>query len=788
MALRASLNPSQPISGTSLSGFGISLDSGADTTGSPPLYSSSLGPGTVPDGSGTSQVTAFVLGAQAHRIELADGSACGQGDVRWYGARFYLDPAYWNTVLASSAEADSGYVMMQVVCDDANRGGSTYAPPMQLAAQYDSGAGRFMWHFWNYLDQSSDTPVLLGNGYTRPDAVLEQFPVTTGWVQIEIGITYSTTKAGGGSQQIWVNGVQLGTTHSVKTLFVNSGGLPAEVYGKFGLYGTETVNPKRTAFQSYKIGDARADVLPSAAPTPPSIVRYQGTPDYETPSFGTVDQAFSSPVTSGSLLHATVFWDSSTGARCTGVVDSLGNTWTQAVAAVTDTADSTSAALWNCTNAKPGATTVQASFSVPVVNRGLVVEERVMAVPVVLRAATGQAGLNAVVTDSMTSGVITAGAGDIVIGSLLALAASGAPVAGSGFTGRQSASSAIVTEDLIQQAAGQVAATFTNTGAAQHYIAFVAAYKAAASIQSGSSTLALSGTGVLLFGTPLHGTSTLALSGAGVLTVTGYGSVSTNPTIAGFPEPGNRPPRILIQVSSLTGPSVRIMRIGPDGQAVPVRSGDPATLNSAAWIGYDYEAPYNAPVVYEAFPVNGVPSVVVAPAVTLKATRPWLVHPGVPSLSQPVTVKVLDDETMTSSGALHEVLGRDTPIPVTDGRRKTAAFTTLLKTATAGEATALEQLFYDTAPLLLQVLYPNQTEESVYRWVYIGDITQARKSTRFGDQSRIWTLPCREVSRPVGGIQSQRTWAVVMAECPTWADVMARYRTWRGVLTGIAGT
>ncbi len=267
---------------------------------------------------------------------------------------------------------------------------------------------------------------------------------------------------------------------------------------------------------------------------------------------------------------------------------------------------------------------------------------------------------------------------------------------------------------------------------------------------------------------------------------TADGSNSTDPALTATVDPTNSPPRVLLQIVNSTAASGQVLRYGPDGRAVAVRAGDPATLSSGVWVGYDVEAPFNQPVHYEFAPTSGAH--LTSATVTLQVAGPWFIHPGVPDLSQPITVKLLDEETLASGGGLHPVLGRATPIPVTDGMRKSAAFQMLLKTGGADARAALDQLFMDTAPLLLQVVYPDQTGESVYQWVSVGEIRRGRKSLVFGDTTRIWTLQCTEVARPVGGIRSQRTWTDVMAECPTWNDVLQRYQTWRGVLTGIQGT
>lgn len=259
------------------------------------------------------------------------------------------------------------------------------------------------------------------------------------------------------------------------------------------------------------------------------------------------------------------------------------------------------------------------------------------------------------------------------------------------------------------------------------------------------------------------------------------------PKIVTSPDPGNNPPRMLLQILHAgTATSGQILRYGPDNQPVPVRQGDPATLSSGAWVGYDYEVPYNQPARYEFVPSTG--SRLVSDTTQLNVTQAWLVHPGVPSLSCPVTVKLLDDETMRGSGGLHDVLGSEYPVPVTGLRRKAPAFQMLLRTATKAERDGLDQLFYDEAPLLLQAVYPNQTDESEYRWIWAGDISRGRVAPQvYANGSRVWTLPCTEVARPLGGIRAQRTRATLMLECATRADTMAKYKTRRGALTGIPG-
>jgi hypothetical protein len=265
------------------------------------------------------------------------------------------------------------------------------------------------------------------------------------------------------------------------------------------------------------------------------------------------------------------------------------------------------------------------------------------------------------------------------------------------------------------------------------------------------------------------------------------GDGDDTPGITAVPEPGNYPPRVRLEITKAAGSATgQVLRTGADGRAVPVRQGDPATLTAGAWVGYDYEIRYNQLARYEWVPTTGAR--LTSSDVRLDVANPWLIHPGIPALSCPVIVKLIDDEVIRGSGGLHDVLDSPYAVPVSNGGRKAPNFQVILKTLTKAERDALDQLFFDQAPLLLQMVYPAFTDESEYRWVWFGDISRSRRSQVYADSCRIWGLPASEVARPLGGIRAQRSWADLLLECPTWAAVLAKYKTWRGVLTGIAGT
>jgi hypothetical protein len=278
------------------------------------------------------------------------------------------------------------------------------------------------------------------------------------------------------------------------------------------------------------------------------------------------------------------------------------------------------------------------------------------------------------------------------------------------------------------------------------------------------------------------------------------------PSIDVSADPTASPPRAVIFVNNCSGTTAQIYRTDPNGSQTPVRGGDPATLTSGQWTGSDYEMPYNQGVTYTVVPddLSTPASAVAAP---VESPQPWLIHPGVPALSLPVTGILLTDDQSNSGTALHAPLGRPDPIPVSDGARKTPAFQVSFRTGgeiysfpggftfpgvltfpgAQDQNDALKAILQDSAPLLLQIVYPF-TDITMYRWISIDRVTTARVTMLFGDQQRVWTLDCTEITRPAGGIAAQRTWADLVAECATWQDVIDKYPTWTGVITGIAGT
>lgn len=253
------------------------------------------------------------------------------------------------------------------------------------------------------------------------------------------------------------------------------------------------------------------------------------------------------------------------------------------------------------------------------------------------------------------------------------------------------------------------------------------------------------------------------------------------------PDPTNSPPRVRFDVTipAGTGGTVLIVRTDPDGRGYPVRLADPAAFVGTAWVGYDYETPYGASVSYAAAVTYLNPGTVtdnLAATTTLSVSDVWLVHPGIPALSMRLDkVTSTGDRLRPVSRGIFEAFGRPDPIIVTDGKRKSVQASLSVRTRTLSELAALIALTADCAVLLLNV--PASLGWGlVNEYVSFGDLGEAREVDIGADPYRITSGPYHVVSRPVGGSQSQRTWATVLAESATWQDVLNTRTTWSELL------
>ena len=285
-----------------------------------------------------------------------------------------------------------------------------------------------------------------------------------------------------------------------------------------------------------------------------------------------------------------------------------------------------------------------------------------------------------------------------------------------------------------------------------------------------------------------------------------------DPRLTLIPHPDGSPPEVELRLNWAGQASAQVQRLDPDGRWRPVRTGEPATLTGGLWIGHDVEASYGAPLGYRA--ISGSTIVVgVVPAqpgrgggfdpagftpagfdttspvpgspetnrVLLAVDRPWLVHPGSPSLSQPLEVRTLEPIVTAIRQATFQVVGRVNPVVVSQARSAAAYSMTVLTETLAGQQGLTDLLgdgstLYWNVPVTLGWGLPTG-------WVAVSDVQWEHQLTGYaGDPAKVWTLPLKIVDRPVGGQAQQWSCAALVAEQATCQDVLDHYESSRALL------
>jgi chitodextrinase len=264
------------------------------------------------------------------------------------------------------------------------------------------------------------------------------------------------------------------------------------------------------------------------------------------------------------------------------------------------------------------------------------------------------------------------------------------------------------------------------------------------------------------------------------------GTVTITPTV----QPTNVPPAIRLDITDTrSSPAhlLTIVRNNPDGTTAVVRTGDGTPLlmsnSGATTVGllYDYEAPYQAAVSYSTLEVPSA----VSGNVTLNVSVPWLVHPGIPSLSRPIQLLrgSLAQVTYKTTRGVFYPLGRTNAVVVTDGARKGGSSTVILRVTTPPDLSALMNLLADASPLLLNL--PSTTGYTFpTSYISPSDVTTAPTVTGLAvDPDMAVTIPFDVVDAPIGGNQAERTLADLMS-FPSLAVLAGAYPTLLAVLAG----
>lgn len=168
--------------------------------------------------------------------------------------------------------------------------------------------------------------------------------------------------------------------------------------------------------------------------------------------------------------------------------------------------------------------------------------------------------------------------------------------------------------------------------------------------------------------------------------------------------------------------------------------------------------------------------------ITPTLTSLWLKFPLRPFLNRAVAFCNWDPEVLPARGQVYEVLGRRTPVAVTEVRGS-RRFGMTLATVDADEADgiALSLSFGDVAYIqspgddVYCTLAKRNYPASLY--AFIGDVSLAHPM----GVTPPWVVdfPCTEVSAPDPALSgSGVTWQGIINGFATWADVQAQFGTW----------
>lgn len=176
---------------------------------------------------------------------------------------------------------------------------------------------------------------------------------------------------------------------------------------------------------------------------------------------------------------------------------------------------------------------------------------------------------------------------------------------------------------------------------------------------------------------------------------------------------------------------------------------------------------------------------------TLSPSKAWLIHPGQPSLSVPISstdrsavaVQNLGTITQASASTLHQILGQSLPIETHSGPRYGNTQQIALKARTAAHEAALNGILADSTPLLFRfpAAFDAGFDEGFYSF---GQVQRSRIAQRYGAELRQFVADITKVQQPTLTVQNTGwSWAALAAAFPTWQAVAAAYATWADVLT-----
>lgn len=213
-----------------------------------------------------------------------------------------------------------------------------------------------------------------------------------------------------------------------------------------------------------------------------------------------------------------------------------------------------------------------------------------------------------------------------------------------------------------------------------------------------------------------------------------------------------------------------------------VRGGAAVTVTGGAAAIDDYEFAAGQLNYYR---VTGAPGgVTFSTTITPAQTDVWIKSITRPFLNRALKIVDYGDVVRTSRAQTFPVIGRSTPVAVTDvqlARR----WDLTIKADTLAEADALDLVFASGDPMFIQPPATGRYAGVPGGYVVIGDVTRRKYGV---ESARRWfDLPLTEVAAPGPGVYGvPATWDTIVAEFGTWSNLLATFGTWQQVVDYIS--
>lgn len=242
--------------------------------------------------------------------------------------------------------------------------------------------------------------------------------------------------------------------------------------------------------------------------------------------------------------------------------------------------------------------------------------------------------------------------------------------------------------------------------------------------------------------------------------------------------------RLFIQAPS-SAATVTVTRTHPSNTIVNVRGMTLAPLSSNIFLGYDYEAPIGRDLRYQASAYDGGGSLIGQSSIetiTWNTSDTWLKDPLNPSRNIRVLMADPGEEAFDAPTGLNTILGRPTPIIVTEVRQS-ATGTLGILTLTDSDAGTLH-LLTSTGNILLVQTDPSFGLGNLY--FALQKIASDRVTPLGFLPERSWGLQYVETDVPVGvATGGDTTWALVLVGYATWNALLDTESSWLDLLENI---